>query len=163
MNLTNDNPLGCHQVAACGGLDTMASLIVGHYPLFQSHLFTSGRQKGNGTHLDLANIRSSSDDHSDEALSDQDLDLLVVILGVLVNLVEKDTGNRIWCSLINCNHKDFMLLLAIMVSRPSLVETMEKDAIVSLQYAMCDCIYLVLIIAHCVSHYEVLEGVWMKL
>lgn len=94
MNLTNDNPIGCHQVAVCGGLDTMASLIVDHYPLFQSHLFSSSKHTRKDTSTESPANGSCTFSQRDEALSDQDLDLLVVILGVLVNLVEKDTGNR---------------------------------------------------------------------
>ncbi|KAH9306628.1 hypothetical protein KI387_011032, partial [Taxus chinensis] len=94
MNLTNDNPKGCHQVASCGGLDTMASLIVDHYPLFQARLFTSNEQRGEESGSKSTENGFSSFGQNEEALSDQDLDLLVVILGVLVNLVEKDTENR---------------------------------------------------------------------
>lgn len=94
MNLTNDNPIGCHQVAVCGGLDTMASLIVDHYPLFQSHLFASSKNRGKDISSESPVNGSCGLNQKDEQLSDQDLDLLVVILGVLVNLVEKDTGNR---------------------------------------------------------------------
>jgi hypothetical protein len=36
MNLTNDNPVGCFQVAACGGLGVIASLLVVHFPSPQS-------------------------------------------------------------------------------------------------------------------------------
>ncbi|KAG5246915.1 wings apart protein [Salix suchowensis] len=35
MNLTNDNPIGCQQIAVCGGLETMSTLIAGHFPLIQ--------------------------------------------------------------------------------------------------------------------------------
>lgn len=94
MNLTNDNPLGCNQVASCGGLDTMASLIVNHYPLFQSRLFTTSEKKGKKSGSKSMENGSSTFSENEEAMSDQDLDLLVVILGVLVNLVEKDTENR---------------------------------------------------------------------
>ncbi|KAJ1417619.1 Wings apart-like protein [Sesbania bispinosa] len=52
MNLTNDNPVGCQQIAAYGGLETMSMLIADH-----------------------------------------ELDFLVAILGLLVNLVEKDGRN----------------------------------------------------------------------
>eukprot|EP00252_Welwitschia_mirabilis_P013661 TRINITY_DN3003_c0_g1_i6.p1 TRINITY_DN3003_c0_g1~~TRINITY_DN3003_c0_g1_i6.p1 ORF type:complete len:908 (-),score=190.38 TRINITY_DN3003_c0_g1_i6:231-2954(-) len=78
MNLTNDNPLGCQCVAQCGALDTMASLIIVHYPSFQSQLFA---------------VNKESCPLNDEA-DNQDLDLLIAILGLLVNLVEKDVGNR---------------------------------------------------------------------
>jgi hypothetical protein len=36
MNLKNDNPVGCFQVAACGGLGVIASLLVVHVPSTQS-------------------------------------------------------------------------------------------------------------------------------
>ncbi|KAI5069519.1 hypothetical protein GOP47_0015820 [Adiantum capillus-veneris] len=78
MNLTNDNELGCRRVAIVGGLDAMASLIVRLFPSFRS--FPSNVQGGGG--------------ETPQELKDQDLDLLVVVLGVLVNLVEKDTKNR---------------------------------------------------------------------
>lgn len=94
MNLTNENPIGCHQVAVCGGLDTMASLIVDHYPLFQCHLFASSKNRGKDTSSESPVNGSCGLNQKDEQLSDQELDLLIVILGVLVNLVEKDTGNR---------------------------------------------------------------------
>jgi hypothetical protein len=112
MNLTNDNPIGCHQVAVCGGLDTMASLIVDHYPLFQCHLFASSKHTGKDTSSESPANGSCSFNQKDEPLSDQDLDLLVVILGVLVNLVEKDTGNRYKQSSLF----DFELLLDLKIS-----------------------------------------------
>lgn len=71
MNLTNDNPVGCQQIAAYGGLETMSMLIAGHFPSFSSSL-------------------SFCDRH----LADHELDFLVAILGLLVNLVEKDGRNR---------------------------------------------------------------------
>ncbi|XP_047324237.1 wings apart-like protein 1 isoform X2 [Impatiens glandulifera] len=73
MNLTNDNPKGCDQIASCGGIETLSSLIVDHFPSFT----TSAR------------------DQKETNLSDQELDLLVAILGLLVNLVEKDNHNRL--------------------------------------------------------------------
>lgn len=78
MNLTNDNDLGCRQVAASGGLDAMASLITEHYPSF----------------LSVSNRGVQRERFTEKGSNDQDLDLLVVILGVLVNLVEKDCRNR---------------------------------------------------------------------
>lgn len=91
MNLTNDNPIGCQQIAACGGLDTMATLIVGHFPLFDSFLSTDCQ-----TMEDISFSQSSAnvDYQNDKHLSDQELDFLVAILGLLVNLVEKDSRNR---------------------------------------------------------------------
>ncbi|CAN1810716.1 Wings apart-like protein 1 [Linum perenne] len=71
MNLTNENPVGCRQVAACRGLETMSSLIADHFPLFDSPSY-----------------------RSEGCLTDQELDFLVAILGLLVNLVEKDGQNR---------------------------------------------------------------------
>ncbi|CAN1231922.1 Wings apart-like protein 1 [Linum grandiflorum] len=81
MNLTNENPIGCRQVAACRGLETMSSLIADHFPSFglPSSEDTSG----------------SALEHPNEGrLTDQDLDFLVAILGLLVNLIEKDSQNR---------------------------------------------------------------------
>lgn len=88
MNLTNDNDLGCRQVAVVGGLDAMASLIVRHFPSF--HFCPSDAQANYGECK--ANEKSTKESRAE--YQDQDLDLLVVVLGVLVNLVEKDTRNR---------------------------------------------------------------------
>ncbi|PON36797.1 Wings apart-like protein [Parasponia andersonii] len=87
MNLTNDNPTGCHQIAACGGLETMTSLIAGHFPSFGSSSSPSKEIKENASFVDL-------DNQNDRHLTDQELDFLVAILGLLVNLVEKDGENR---------------------------------------------------------------------
>ncbi|KAB1199191.1 Protein wings apart-like [Morella rubra] len=87
MNLTNDNPVGCQQISACGGLETMASLIAGHFPSFSSSSFCSSEEKENSLVIDL-------DQQNDRHLTDQELDFLVAILGLLVNLVEKDGHNR---------------------------------------------------------------------
>lgn len=76
MNLTNDNSIGCQQIASCGGLETLACLIAGHFPSFSSKPDTKSAHQ------------------IDCPLSDQDLDFLVAILGLLVNLVEKDGENR---------------------------------------------------------------------
>lgn len=82
MNLTNDNPVGCQQIAACGGLETMSLLIASHFPSFSSS---------------LSHFRDSYEfDHQDDRpMTDQELDFLVAILGLLVNLVEKDGLNRL--------------------------------------------------------------------
>ncbi|KFK40734.1 hypothetical protein AALP_AA2G034200 [Arabis alpina] len=81
MNLTNDNSVGCRQVAACGGLESMAELIAGHFPSFtRSPLFS--QMELPGSHK------------KDKHLTDQELDFLVAILGLLVNLVEKNGINR---------------------------------------------------------------------
>ncbi|KFK43398.1 hypothetical protein AALP_AA1G120900 [Arabis alpina] len=83
MNLTNDNAVGCRQVAGCKGLESMAELIVGHFPSFtRSPLFSEMEKTG------------SSHQKKDKHLTDQELDFLVAILGLLVNLVEKDRMNR---------------------------------------------------------------------
>ncbi|KAI4371079.1 hypothetical protein MLD38_019352 [Melastoma candidum] len=87
MNLTNDNPLGCKQIAACGGLETIASVIASHFPAFCSSTKLSLESKEKNPCLQLSS-------QTDKDLSDQELDLLVAILGLLVNLVEKDGNNR---------------------------------------------------------------------
>lgn len=84
MNLTNDNSVGCQQIAACGGLETLCGLIAGHFPSFTSYLPTFGDQKDKSILVEVDNKR----------LNDQELDFLVAILGLLVNLVEKDGHNR---------------------------------------------------------------------
>lgn len=81
MNLTNDNSVGCGQIAACGGLETLCALIAGHFPSFSSYLPTF-RDKSVVVEIDH------------KRLTDQELDFLVAILGLLVNLVEKDGHNR---------------------------------------------------------------------
>ncbi|XP_059435677.1 wings apart-like protein 1 [Corylus avellana] len=87
MNLTNDNPVGCQQIAGCGGLETMSSLIAAHFPSFSSSSSPSSEIKEKSSSIDL-------DHQNDRHLSDQELDFLVAILGLLVNLVEKDGRNR---------------------------------------------------------------------
>ncbi|CAN1810718.1 Wings apart-like protein 1 [Linum perenne] len=80
MNLTNENPVGCRQVAACRGLETMSSLIADHFPLFDT--------------MKEKTSSSALEHRSEGCLTDQELDFLVAILGLLVNLVEKDGQNR---------------------------------------------------------------------
>lgn len=87
MNLTNDNPVGCEQIAAYGGLETMSSLIAGHFPCFGSSSLSFSRIKENTS-------KSEIDHRCDVHLTDHELDFLVAILGLLVNLVEKDSHNR---------------------------------------------------------------------
>ncbi|KVH89551.1 hypothetical protein Ccrd_008458 [Cynara cardunculus var. scolymus] len=85
MNLTNDNSVGCRQIAACGGLEILCALIAGHFPSFSSYL---------PTFSDLRDKSLLEIDHQDnKRLTDQELDFLVAILGLLVNLVEKDGHN----------------------------------------------------------------------
>ncbi|ESQ35747.1 hypothetical protein EUTSA_v10006765mg [Eutrema salsugineum] len=82
MNLTNDNAVGCRQVGGCRGLESMAELIARHFPSFtRSPLFSEMEKTG-------------SHQKKDKHLTDQELDFLVAILGLLVNLVEKDGVNR---------------------------------------------------------------------
>ncbi|KAL5839596.1 hypothetical protein ACOSQ4_012204 [Xanthoceras sorbifolium] len=81
MNLTNDNPVGCRQIASCGGLETMSMLIANHFPSFSSS-FSPPSGSFDAEH------------QGDRHLTDQELDFLVAILGLLVNLVEKDGHNR---------------------------------------------------------------------
>ncbi|KAB5560578.1 hypothetical protein DKX38_005535 [Salix brachista] len=87
MNLTNDNPIGCQQIAVCGGLETMSTLIAGHFPSFSSSISLVGAMQEDGSNIEL-------DNQNDVHLNDQELDFLVAILGLLVNLVEKDGNNR---------------------------------------------------------------------
>ncbi|KAK9064243.1 hypothetical protein SSX86_015623 [Deinandra increscens subsp. villosa] len=87
MNLTNENSVGCQQIAACGGLEILCGLIVGHYPSFNSYLPNFSFQKDKSVLLE-------DDDIDNNRLNDQELDFLVAILGLLVNLVEKDGHNR---------------------------------------------------------------------
>ncbi|WZZ19234.1 hypothetical protein YC2023_112323 [Brassica napus] len=83
MNLTNDNALGCRQVGGCRGLESMAELIARHFPSFtESPLFSEMEE--------TERFHQKKDKH----LTDQELDFLVAILGLLVNLVEKDGVNR---------------------------------------------------------------------
>ncbi|XP_042520212.1 wings apart-like protein 2 [Macadamia integrifolia] len=88
MNLTNDNPVGCQQIAACGGLETMSDLIICHFPSFSSCLSPHSQFEENV--LSSIELGRPNDRH----LTDQELDFLVAILGLLVNLVEKDSRNR---------------------------------------------------------------------
>lgn len=90
MNLTNDNPVGCQQIAACGGLETLSSLIAGHFPSFSLSLPPFSEIRENSLSMSSLEV-----DHQIKSyLSDQELDFLVAILGLLVNLVEKDGHNR---------------------------------------------------------------------
>ncbi|XP_010533905.1 PREDICTED: wings apart-like protein homolog [Tarenaya hassleriana] len=82
MNLTNDNSVGCRQIAACGGLEAMSELIAGHFPLFSR------------SPLSVETEKMGSNHQKERHLADQELDFLVAILGLLVNLVEKDGMNR---------------------------------------------------------------------
>ncbi|XP_022723242.1 uncharacterized protein LOC111280291 isoform X2 [Durio zibethinus] len=87
MNLTNDNPLGCQQIAASGALETLSMLIASHFPSFCSYLPCASEMEQTSLSLEL-------DNQNGGPLSDPELDFLVAILGLLVNLVEKDEHNR---------------------------------------------------------------------
>uniref|UniRef100_A0A1D1YY17 Wings apart-like n=1 Tax=Anthurium amnicola TaxID=1678845 RepID=A0A1D1YY17_9ARAE len=91
MNLTNDNPVGCQQIAACGGLDTLATLITSHFPSFDFLQPVYNQLDEN-----ISESKSSADTGplENKYLNDHELDFLVAILGLLVNLVEKDIQNR---------------------------------------------------------------------
>ncbi|CAH8383830.1 unnamed protein product [Eruca vesicaria subsp. sativa] len=83
MNLTNDNAVGCRQVGGCRGLESMAELIARHFPSFTGSPLFSEIEKTESSHQKKV-----------KHLTDQELDFLVAILGLLVNLVEKDGVNR---------------------------------------------------------------------
>ncbi|GMJ14667.1 Wings apart-like protein 2 [Hibiscus trionum] len=87
MNLTNDNLLGCQQIAASGALETLSTLIACHYPTFCSYLPRSSEMEVNSLTVELHNQK-------DRPLTDPELDFLVAILGLHVNLVETDEHNR---------------------------------------------------------------------
>lgn len=82
MNLTNNNPVGCRQVANCGGLDPIATLLVAYFP---KPSFDTLQGVGSTTYDKLKGKGSDTD---------QDLEMVVVALGVLCNLVERDEINR---------------------------------------------------------------------
>lgn len=88
MNLANENPTGCRQIASCGGLETMISLIASHFPSFCKSLPLESETEEDSLCFQL-------DCQNDRHLTDQELDFLVAILGLLVNLVEKDGQNRL--------------------------------------------------------------------
>ncbi|GMI72290.1 Wings apart-like protein 1 [Hibiscus trionum] len=87
MNLTNENPLGCRKIAASGAIETLSTLIASHFPSFCSYLPRAREMKEASLSVDL-------DGRNDIPLTDPELDFLVAILGLLVNLVEKDEQNR---------------------------------------------------------------------
>ena len=94
MNLANENPSGCEQIASCGGINTMASLIIKHFPSFDFSMDSNNQMKG----VSSGDLSSSQNGKSlqikTKQLRDYELDFLVAILGLLVNLVEKDSLNR---------------------------------------------------------------------
>lgn len=94
MNLANENPSGCEQIASCGGINTMASLIIKHFPSFDFSMDSNNQMK----EVSSGDLSSSQNSKSlqikTKQLRDYELDFLVAILGLLVNLVEKDSLNR---------------------------------------------------------------------
>lgn len=91
MNLTNDNPVGCKQIASCGGLEVLSALISGHYPSYSSTSSLCSQAEDSIAQLECGSELQSEDDNH---FTDQEIDFLVAILGLLVNLVEKDNRNR---------------------------------------------------------------------
>ncbi|KAK7327915.1 hypothetical protein VNO77_22008 [Canavalia gladiata] len=87
MNLANENPVGCQQIAAYGGLETMPLLIADHFPSFCSSSLSFAQIRENTS-------RSAKGHQHDRHLTDHELDFLVAILVLLVNLIEKDGNNR---------------------------------------------------------------------
>ncbi|GAB4826931.1 hypothetical protein Ancab_033809 [Ancistrocladus abbreviatus] len=91
MNLTNDNVVGSQQIADCGGLETVSSLIACHFPSFSSSITPLNDPRDITSFSNpIIEIGSQTDTH----LTEQELDLLVAILGLLVNMVEKNGHNR---------------------------------------------------------------------
>ena len=84
----------------------MSTLIASHFPNFRTYLPCSGSSRENGV-----SSRSSAvvDHQNDRHLTDEELDLLVAILGLLVNLVEKDGLNRCVVS--------FLVLVTFLVAK----------------------------------------------
>ncbi|CAN6323611.1 unnamed protein product [Urochloa humidicola] len=103
MNLANDNPSGCEQIASCGGINTMASLIIKHFPSFDFSMNKNYQLKervssGHNVNVNqdlLSSQSGKAQQVKTKQLRDHELDFLVAILGLLVNLVEKDGLNRI--------------------------------------------------------------------
>lgn len=91
MNLTNDNPVGCQQIGASGGLDTLVSLITSHFSSLDMHFPVSTKTVERVTSFDK---NKESEYLNNRKLHDHQLDFLVAILGLLVNLIEKDCVNR---------------------------------------------------------------------
>ncbi|CAM6009739.1 unnamed protein product [Sphagnum balticum] len=106
MNLTNDNPVGCFQVAACGGLGVIASLLVAHFPNPQSGPQAEGQEER------LGGVQHGSSEmlKGKGGQADQHLDLVVVALGVLCNLVEKDEGNRAHLATLEVELPSYVIL-----------------------------------------------------
>lgn len=102
MNLTNDNPVGCQQIADCGGLETMSGLIADHFPSFNSSSSSFSERK---------EVPMISNRH----LTDQELDFLVAILGLLVNLIEKDDHNRLLLTIVSSSSSSSSLLVLTIV------------------------------------------------
>ncbi|BAF26870.1 wings apart-like protein 2 isoform X2 [Oryza sativa Japonica Group] len=96
MNLANDNPSGCELIASCGGLNTMASLIMKHFPSFCFVVDNNYNTRDVNLDHELSSSQNSKAHQVKiKQLRDHELDFLVAILGLLVNLVEKDSLNRV--------------------------------------------------------------------
>ncbi|KAM7500813.1 hypothetical protein LguiA_025227 [Lonicera macranthoides] len=118
MNLTNDNPVGCQQIAASGGLETLSSLIACHFPSFSSYLPPFNNVSS------ITPVEVDSQNGGKHHRTDQESDFLVAILGLLVNLVEKDGRNR-------------SRLAAASVSLPSLEGGSEDEGIDVISLLCC--------------------------
>ncbi|GKB75142.1 putative wings apart-like protein regulation of heterochromatin protein [Tanacetum coccineum] len=134
MNLTNDNSVGCRQIAVCGGLETLCGLIAGHYPSFSSYLPNFSDQAGELIVLEGHN----------KCLNDQELDFLIAILVLLVNLVEKDSRNRTTRIPIVREKNDCdaysELLLGILYLRKSLRNVVSSDSVHVFLSSLISCI-----------------------
>ncbi|TKV93114.1 hypothetical protein SEVIR_9G204700v4 [Setaria viridis] len=103
MNLANDNPSGCEHIASCGGINTMASLIIKHFPSFDFSMNKNNQLKESVSSCQDVNVNKDLSSYQNskaqqvkaKQLRDHELDFLVAILGLLVNLVEKDSLNRV--------------------------------------------------------------------
>ncbi|KAJ7285501.1 hypothetical protein O6H91_Y329900 [Diphasiastrum complanatum] len=138
MNLTNNNPDGCRQVAACGGLDTMATLVLGY----------CDKQK-KSSELQKENVSA------ERVCFEEDLDLLVAVLGVLVNLIEKDDHIRARLASLNIPastsptsknsqgpyRRDMISLLCLLfLSKQGAGEAAEaKEGKIQLEVSCCFC------------------------
>ena len=95
MNLSNENVRGCRQVALAGGLQTISALAV---TCCKSVALSVGVGTVDGGKKKVFQQSVSGLIREAKPKSQQcghdDMDLLIVVLGVLVNLVERDESNR---------------------------------------------------------------------
>ena len=100
MNLSNENVYGCRQVALVGGLQTISALAV---TCCKSVALSVGNGDDSIKSSFQFGISPSGDAKSkSRQCGSDDMDLLIVVLGVLVNLVEKDESNRSVGALPSC-------------------------------------------------------------